>query len=228
MRTTQRAYYLRTTLLTTVYSPKIFPPMTGAPAPYESTPQSAVPGLYTQVHSHPTPYASSTDPFPRPPPPHLLPNASSPAPAPPPSSPAPNPDLFWAGIRNASPLHPGSHASPPSPHSGELAEGSRSHRRSPARRYVPLLPPALLSSCNPPTTMSLAAALHMSYTVNAATLAAVNASISTPVLPSVTARARTATERLAGSSRSCTSTCSVFVWGRVGEVKEMTPDEQIL
>src|SRR6185436_18238765 len=49
------------------------------------------------------------------------------------------------------------------------------------RTNSPLLPPALCSNSTSPMLMPRSTALHMSYTVSAATAAAVRASISTPV-----------------------------------------------
>ena len=61
----------------------------------------------------------------------------------------------------------------------------RKMRFSAAEGYVllnsPLLPPRFSMSIMPDITISLSTALHISYTVNAATDTAVNASISTPV-----------------------------------------------
>lgn len=59
----------------------------------------------------------------------------------------------------------------------------------------------------PPPQITPAPTLHMSYTVSPATAAAVSASISTPVCPTVLAMLRTATEWEGPSSDKLTSTC---------------------
>ena len=59
-------------------------------------------------------------------------------------------------------------------------------------------------------TASLLTALHMSYTVNAATLAAVKASISTPVWPLVLTSDSTRTQQRSGSSCNCTSALDIM------------------
>src|SRR5690606_40700851 len=75
------------------------------------------------------------------------------------------------------------------PHAGTAAAREdqpiqrRGHARARvARRRKSRLPPLLETSCTGPMRMSCDSALHMSYTVSAATLAPVSASISTPVV----------------------------------------------
>src|SRR5262249_24617361 len=71
---------------------------------------------------------------------------------------------------------PGGAARSPPAH-GELVEPWAGH----GRVNSPLLPPTLCSSSTLPMLIARSTALHMSYTVKAATAAAVSASISTPV-----------------------------------------------
>jgi len=84
----------------------------------------------------------------------------------------------------------------------------------PARDQPPLFPPAFASSRRSLISMPLLAALHMSYTVSAATAAAVSASISTPVGPVQRASAHTPTLWLPGSSRSCAARARACVGER--------------
>src|SRR5215813_3668803 len=58
-----------------------------------------------------------------------------------------------------------------------------SHHLSPGRRKTPLRPPCFSMRRMSVRHISRSTALHMSYTVSAATATAVKASISTPVLP---------------------------------------------
>src|ERR1035437_8600677 len=76
---------------------------------------------------------------------------------------------------------------------------------SSSRTHRPDLPPSLSSSPRPSTVMPRSTALHMSYSVSAATEAAVSASISTPVAPSVStaARMRTPSPRGSKSTEAC-------------------------
>src|SRR5207253_2577669 len=60
---------------------------------------------------------------------------------------------------------------------GDDGQANLSH----GRMHSPLLPPALCSNLTLPMLIARSTALHMSYTVSAATAAAVRASISTPV-----------------------------------------------
>ena len=86
------------------------------------------------------------------------------------------------------------------------------HRAAPARSKV-RRPPCLESRRTSEMQMSVDTALHMSYTVRAATLTAVSASISTPVFPVVRASLCILTEALSGSRTSRTPTLlSTMLW----------------
>ena len=76
--------------------------------------------------------------------------------------------------------------------------------------YRPDFPPSLRTTRKPLISMSLSTALVMSYTVNAATDAAVNASISTPVLACAFTIHRTAIE--SSAMRKSKSTVSSGIW----------------
>mmetsp|Transcript_23734 Transcript_23734/g.72548 ORF Transcript_23734/g.72548 Transcript_23734/m.72548 type:complete len:270 (+) Transcript_23734:511-1320(+) len=79
----------------------------------------------------------------------------------------------------------------------------------PAARHSPDLPPDLRRSLTSRTTMPFDAALHMSYTVSAATAAALIASISTPVPPSHAADALTTSEWFSGRNEKSTAACEM-------------------
>src|SRR6266498_1975557 len=73
------------------------------------------------------------------------------------------------------------------------------------RRHRPDLPPDFSRRERPVSTMPRSTALTMSYTVRPATAAAVNASISTPVLSTVRTRARMVTAQRLASRAKVTS-----------------------